>query len=63
MPGKNVGENISLPEHKFVQITYHGELWKVNEIVFNLLRHLLTLGLRVRSFIDANKQQQAIKIR
>ena len=37
-----------------------GGLWKVNEIASNLLEHLLTLPVRVRSF--SYLQEQAIKI-
>ena len=61
MAGKDVGENITLPEHKYVQIVYHGCLWKANEIVFNLLEQFLTLHVRERSFSHVSDQQKAIK--
>ena len=41
-------ENISLPEHKYVQTMDHGGWLKFDEISFNLLEHFLTLHVNVR---------------
>ena len=58
MTEKYVGENISLPDNKYVQIMAHGGFWKVNKIAFKLLEGLLTLHVFLRSFSHTTDQQQ-----
>ena len=38
MAGKCVGENVTLPEHKHVNIMDRGDLWKVNENVISIFK-------------------------
>ena len=36
--GKCIGENVTLPEHKYVNILDRGGLWKVNENVTSIFK-------------------------
>ena len=38
MAGKCVGENVTLPEHKHINIMDRGGLWKVNENVTSIFK-------------------------
>ena len=55
--GNYTGENNSLPEHTYVPIIDHGDLLKVDEIVFSSTIYSSTLHVNVRSFF----LKQAIK--